>query len=213
MDRPAPSDDVARLRDAIERAEPPAALRLRVGRQIAQAREQRARRRRAFAGVLAAAGALAAIAVLLVPPRGSAPTVVQVVRVAAAAPRAPAPSVDRTDRRRLTERVDDVWFPNWRALRWRPVGRSSQSLDGRRAATVYYARDDGMRIAYTIVAAGTLTWPKDSRVVTSGWTRLRVYSGAGRRVVGWRNRGHLCLIAGPRSLPESTLLALAVGDA
>jgi hypothetical protein len=212
MDLPAPSEDVARLRDAIERAEPPIALRLRVGRQITQAHEQRARRRRAFAVVFAVAGALVASALLLVPPRGSAPTVVQVVQVAAAAPRAPAPQVDRTDRRRLAARVDDVWFPNWRPLRWRPVGRSSRALHGRRAATVYYARDDGRRIAYTIVA-GTLTWPKETRVVTNGWTQLRVYSAAGRRVIGWRNGGHVCLIAGPRSLPEQALLALAAGDA
>jgi hypothetical protein len=213
MDSRTPPDDVARLRAAIERAEPPAALRLQVGRQIAQARKQRARRRRAFVGVLAAAGALGASALVLVSPRGSSPTVEQVVRVAATAPRAPAPPVDGTDRRRLAAHVDDVWFPSWRGLHWRPVGRSSHAIGGRSAETVYYARDDGVRVAYTIVAGGALPWPNHTRVVTYGWTRLRVYSDAGRRVIGWRRGDHLCLIAGPRSLPKAALLALSEGDA
>src|SRR3954447_18468066 len=143
METPTPPEDVDRLQAAIERADTPAALRLRVGRQITEARERRARRRWASIGVLAA-GALAASAVLFVLPRGSSPTVVQFVRVAAVAPRAPAPPVDGSDGGRLAAHVDDVWFPSWRSLRWRPVGRSSQAIAGRRAATVYYARGDGV---------------------------------------------------------------------
>src|SRR3954451_19689356 len=213
MELPTPPEDVARLRAAIERAHPPAALRRRVGRQVTHAREQRARRRRASIGVLAAAGALAAGAALLVLPRGSPPTIVQVVRVAAAAPRAPAPPVDPADHRRLAAHVDEVWFPSWQSLRWRPVGLTRRAIAGRRATTVYYARDDGVRIAYTIVAAGTLPWPKDTGVVTYDWMRIRVYSAAARRVIGWRKLGHQCLITGPRSLPQAALLALAAEDA
>jgi hypothetical protein len=213
MELATPPEDVARLRAAIERAEPPTALRRRVGRQLTEAREQRAHRRRASLGVLAAAGALIAGTALLALPRGSPPTVVQVVRVASAAPRAPAPPVDPADRSRLAAHVGDVWFPSWRSLRWRPVGRSNQAIAGRSATTVYYARDDGARIAYTIVASGTLPWPEDTRVVTYGWTRLSVYSAAGRRVIGWRKLGHQCLITGPRSLPQAVLLGLAAGDA
>lgn len=213
MEIPTPPDDVARLRAAIERADPPAELRLRVARQIAQARERRTVRRRALLGALAVTGALAATVVLLVLPRDSQLAVEQVVRVSAAAPRAPAPPVDRTDRRRLAAHVDDVWFPSWPTLRWRPVGRSDQAIGGRRATTIYYARDDGVRIAYAIVAAATLPWPKDTRVITRGWMRLHVYSDAGRYVIGWRQQGHQCLIVGPRSLPQRDLLALAAREA
>jgi hypothetical protein len=195
MKIPTPPEDVARLRTAIERADPPAALRLRVGRQITQAREQRARRRKAFVGVLAAAGAVAAGALLVVLPRGSPPSVV------------------RADHRRLAAHVDDVWFPSWRGWRWHPVGRSRATIGGRRSETVYYARGDGPRIAYTIIASGTLPWPGDTRVVTRGWMRLHVYTDAERRVIGWRERDHQCLVAAPRSLPEAPLLALAADRA
>jgi hypothetical protein len=56
MDKRIPPEDVAALRAAIERAAPPAALRLRVGRQIARAREKRAYRRRMSVGGFARAG-------------------------------------------------------------------------------------------------------------------------------------------------------------
>lgn len=213
METPTPPEHVARLHAALQRADPPTALELRVRRQITQARERRARRRRTAVGVFATVGALGASAGFLVLPHGSPPTVVEVVRLAAVAPRVAAPPVDRTDRRRLAARVDDVSFPSWRSLGWRSVGRSSQTIAGHRAETVYYARDDGAHIAYTIVAAGTLPWPRGTRAVTRGWAQLRVYWDGGRRVIGWRKLGHQCLIAGSLSLPEETLLALAAGDA
>ena len=212
METPTPPEDVARLRAAIERAEPPGALKARVGRQLAQARERRARCRATEVGALAAVAALATAVVLLVQPRGSSPTVVEVGRVAAAVPRAPAPPLDAAHPYRLAAHVGGVWFPNWRLLRWRPVGRSSQAIAGRRAATVYYVRDDGARLAYTIVAAKGLGWPADTRKVVRGWTRFRVYSDAERRVIGWRRLGHECLLAAPRSLSQGALLALAAGE-
>jgi hypothetical protein len=213
MEIPIPPEDIARLRAAIERADAPAALRLRVGRQITRARERRARRRRLSIGALAAAGALAACVVVFVLPRSSPPWLAQVVRVAAEAPSAPAPALDGADPRRLAAHVDDVWFPSWRALRWRAVGSSSKTVAGRTALTVYYGRGDGARIAYTIVGGGPVPWPSDTRTVTRGWLHLHVYSGEGRRVITWRWRGHQCAIVGPRSLSEATLLALAADKA
>jgi hypothetical protein len=211
METPTPPEDVDRLRAAIERADAPAALRLRVGRQIRLARQYRARRRRMSIGVLAAGGTLAASVAVFGLPRGSPPSVMQVVRVAAEARRAPAPPVDRTDPRRLAVHVDDVWFPSWRGLHWHAVGRSSETVAGRRAVTVYYARDDGVQVAYTIVGR-KWSWPNDARAVTHGWMRLHLYSGDGQRMVTWRERGYQCVIAGPRALPEATLLALAADD-
>lgn len=211
METPTPPEDVARLRAAIERAGPSAALRLRVDRQIAQARKQRARRRTVSIGGLAAVVALAAIVAVAVLPRDSPPSVAHVVRLAAEAPIGPAPPIDAANPRRLVAHVGDVWFPSWHDLRWRAVGGSSTTVAGRNALTVYYGRDDGTRIAYTIVGR-TLPWPRNARAVTNGWTRLHVYANGGRRVVTWRWRGHQCMIAGPRSLPERTLLALAAGE-
>jgi hypothetical protein len=209
METPIPPEDLARLRAAIERADPSAALRLRVGRQITRAQEQRARRRRMSIGALAAGGALAVSVAVLVLPHGSPPSVAQVVRIAAEAPRAPAPPLDAANPRRLTAHVDDLWFPSWRGHRWRAVGRTSKTVAGRDTVTVYYGRDDGARIAYTILGGGALPWPADSRAVTHGWMRLHVYTDDGRRVVTWRWRGHQCVIVGPRSVPETTLLALS----
>jgi len=139
MEIPTPPEDVARLRAAIEGANPPAALRLRVAGQIAVARKQRARRRRrrrSIGGLMAAAALAASVAVFVLPQSGRPPSVAQVVQVADAASRAPAPPLDRTDPRRLAAHVDDVWFPSWRALPWRAVGRSSETIAGRLAATV-----------------------------------------------------------------------------
>lgn len=211
METPTPPEDVDRLRAAIERADAPAELRLRVGRQIAVAREHRARRRRMSIGVLAAGGTLAATVAVFVLPRGSPPSIMQVVRVAAEARRAAAPPLDRTDARRLAAHVDDVWFPSWRGLHWRAIGRSSKTVAGRRAVTVYYARRDGVQVAYTIVGR-TWSWPNDARAVGQGWMRLHLYSGEGQRVVTWRQRGYQCVIAGPHALPAATLLALAADD-
>ena len=211
METPTPPEDVDRLRAAIERADAPAELRLRVGRQITVAREHRTRRRRMFMGVLAAAVTLAASVAVFALPRGSPPSVMQLVRVAAEARRAPAPPLDRTDPRRLAVHVEDVWFPSWRGLHWRAIGRSSKTVAGRRAVTVYYAREDGVQVAYTIVGR-KWSWPSDARAVTHGWMRLHLYSGEGQRVVAWRQRGYQCVIAGPRALPAAALLALAADD-
>src|SRR4051794_13362471 len=108
MESPTPPEDLARLRAAIERVDAPAALRLRVARQIKQAKEHRARHRKVFLGALAVGGTLAASAAVFVLPRGAPPSVAQVVHVAAEAPRAPAPSLDRADPRRLAAHVDRV---------------------------------------------------------------------------------------------------------
>lgn len=141
------------------------------------------------------------------------PSVEQIVRVAAVASQAPAPPVDRAHPRRLAAHVGDVWFPSWRGLRWRAVGRSSKTVAGRTAMTIYYARDDHARIAYTIVGGGPLPWPEETRAVERDGMRLHVYSDERRRVVTWRERGQQCVIAGPRSLPAAALLALASDEA
>ena len=212
MDKPTPPEDLARLRAAIERAAPPPPLGLRVERQIARAREKRAHRRRMSVGGFALAGGLGLAVAVLALPAGTQPSIEQAVSVAAAAPLAPAPTVDRADPRRLTAHVDDVWFPSWRSLRWRAVARSSETVAGSPALTVHYARGDGVRIAYTIVRR-TLPWPDRARVVTSNWTKLYVYADREQRLVTWRERGHQCVIAAPRSLPASTLLALSAAEA
>ena len=211
METPTPPEDVARLRHAIERADPPAALRLRVDRQIAQARKQRARRLTVSVGGLAAVVALAAIAAVVVVPRGSVPSIAHVVRVAAEAPTAPAPAIDPANPGRLTAHVGDISFPSWRDVGWRAVARSSTTVSGRDALTVYYGRADGARLAYTIVGR-TLPWPQNARAVTNGWTQMHVYEADGRRVLTWRWRGHQCVMAAPRSLPQRTLLALAASE-
>jgi hypothetical protein len=212
MEKPTPPEDVARLRAAIERAAPSPALRSQVDRQVVRAREKRSYRRKMSVGGLALAGGLALTVAALVLPVATQPSIEQAVSLAAAASRAPAPAVDSADPRRLTAHVDDVWFPSWRALGWRAVARSSEAVAGSPAQTVYYARGAGTRVAYTIVGR-TLPWPDHARAVRRGWAKLYVYADSRQRLVTWRERGHQCVIAAPRSLPASTLLALGAAEA
>jgi hypothetical protein len=207
-----PSEDVSRLHAAINRAEAPPALRLRVERQIADVRRKRVRRARvSVAGALAAAAAAAAALVLVVG-GASAPAVEAFVNAAAAPPASPAPPVDSSHPTRLVAHVGSVWFPNWRDIRWPAVGRRDANVQGRDATTIYYAGRDGTRVGYMIVAGGPLEWPDHGRVLTRHGVRFQIYAEDKLRVVTWRKRGHQCLIVAPQSVPDSRLVALAAAD-
>ncbi len=191
----------ARGAEALERA--PASLRARVE----TARRPAPRRRLAYSGVLAGAVAAVVAALLLVLP-ASAPSLAQATAVAARGPVAAAPGPDPgAPRAQLGRDVEDVYFPNWSSTGWRAVGQRTDTLDGRRMATVYY-RWDRAQIAYTIVSLPALSQPAAPVSYVRGLA-LRTLTVDGRLVVTWRRAGHTCILSTGQGVPPAVLRSLA----
>jgi len=123
-------------------------------------------------------------------------------------PTAAAPASDPSAPNvKLGRDVQDVYFPNWATrFHWRAVGQRSDRIDGRQAATVYYAWR-GTQIAYTIVAAPALKEPAAQVRLLNG-TELRTLTLGGRLVVTWRRAGHTCVLSG-RGVSPAALQELA----
>ena len=140
------------LMDEVERqVHAPRRLRLQIEASA------RARRRAVLAGLpgaMAAALATALLAVFLIPGGPAAPSFSQAAALASRGAAGPPPTPDPDDPGvRLSENVNDVYFPNWSStLGWRPTGMRRDLLDLHRAATVYYAYGT-RRLAYTILSA------------------------------------------------------------
>ena len=145
-----------------------------------------------------AALAVAAIAIVLLLPAGTpgGPSVSEAASLALRGPAMPAPlpsgsGPDVT----LNRDVEDVYFPNWHhVFGWRASGQRVDRLDGRKAVTVYYARDH-KRIAYTIVAVPALELPNADTHWLNG-TKLQTFAMGERQVVTWRRAGHTCVLSG-----------------
>jgi anti-sigma factor RsiW len=180
---------------AIERA--PASLRARID-ATRPSRRTVTRRRITFAGGLAGALAVVALALVLALPGGTpgAPSVSDAAALAVRGATEPAPTPDPADPgTQLRQNVDDVYFPNWASsLGWRAVGARTDTLNGHKAITVYY-EGKGQRIAYTIVGAPPLTQPAAHRTWLKG-TELRTLTVNGRVVVTWREGDDTCLLSG-----------------
>lgn len=191
----------------------PLALRERIEAQRPGAR-QRARRRVAWGGALATGLAALALALALILPSGTpgAPSVSQAAALAlrgAAAP-APTPNPDYPGLK-LAQNVGDVYFPDWtRKFGYRPVGQRVDTINGRKAVTVFYQRGSE-RVAYTIVSAPALRQPT-APVVTLNATQLRTLNLGGREVVTWRRDNHTCVLSSAAALPVSELHLLAAWD-
>lgn len=172
----------------------PARLRSRIERQSQPARRPRPIR----IGLALAVPAAAAVLILaLALPAGTpgAPSVSQAAALALRGPQQAAPAPDPHDpATRLTQTVQDVYFPNWATrLGWRAVGARRDRLAGRVAVTVYYARD-GERVAYTILGTPALTQPSAPIRQLHGF-QLRTLTAHGRTIVTWRRAGHTCVIS------------------
>lgn len=164
-----------------------------------------ARRRRALVPAVAVL-AVAALAAVLVLPSGT-PGGPSVVEAAALAQR---PAVEPAPRpvtgKLLDRRAAGLPFPDWlQKFGWRAVGARTDTLDGRRMTTVFYAKG-AQRIAYTIVGGAALDEPDGSDRVVEG-TRVRLVRAGQRALVTWQRRGHTCVLSGTAD-PE-TLRKLA----
>ena len=169
------------------------------------------KRRRPLVPALGLAGALAAVALLLVlvlPGGGpEAPSVAQAAMLAARGPSAGPPP--RHDHAAYLDRgVGGILFPRWQEhFGWRADGVRSDRLAGRDTTTVYYGYE-GRRVGYTIVAGAALPEPADWRAETHSGTALRATRLGSRTVVTWRRKGHTCILSG-RGLSAQMLFALA----
>ena len=189
----------------------PLALRERIENDRRKAAAARPRRRWAIlAPVAGVAAAAAAAAVLIAGGGASPPSVLAAASLAGRGPALGAPAVDPHNPAVLDESVDGVRFPQWRrSFQWKTVGRRYDTLDDRKATTVFYESAKGTRAAYTILTGKNLKRPADARRHVKFGTRLYSFESGGRRVVMWTRRGHTCVMSAPASVPEDKLYSLA----
>ncbi|HVP01300.1 MAG TPA: hypothetical protein VMT10_01915 [Solirubrobacteraceae bacterium] len=180
-----------------ERISAPPHLRAAVARERLQHGPGGRRRapRRALLALAAcvAAGALAAATLLGGSP--AAPTLAQAAALALSPATQPAPGVDPRDGRYVARAVGAVRFPNYAYdAPWRAAGARSDTIAGRRAATVIYARG-GERVGYTIVDGAPLRVPASVALVRFGGVDARVVRRGDTVAVVWRRGGHTCIVA------------------
>ena len=155
---------------------------------------------------MVAALAVAALAAVLVLPSGTpgGPSVVE----AAALGRLPAvePAPRPATAQLLDRQAAGLPFPDWsQKFGWRATGARTDTLDGRRMTTVFYAKG-ARRIAYTIVGGAALREPEGRDRIVEG-TRVRLVRAGQPALVTWQRRGHTCVLSGTAD-PE-TLRKLA----
>jgi anti-sigma factor RsiW len=189
-----------RLHAAAAATQAPFDLRRRVDALAAAPR--RARRRWRPLGLLAGAGAVAAVALALLV-AGEAPSVGDVLDAAGGAP---AATVTPTGGPLLPVEVEGVRFPDYREkFGWRAAGQRDDELDGRAVTTVTY-RKGGQRVTYSIVAGDPLDEPEGEDLEAEG-TRLRRIGD--ENAVTWLRGGHTCVMDGSPGVSLDTVAELA----
>jgi anti-sigma factor RsiW len=194
---------------ALDREPTPASLRAAVG---ARSKALPSRRRQASRLVprLAAAGALAAMAVVLalvLSGGPGAPSVAEAAQFASRPPSGPAPPPLGESGTQLDVDVEAVTFPDLaRSYGWRAVGVRRGRVDGRDAITVFYEKD-GRRIAYAIVAGSGLPRPSDAQDTVLNGVLFQTLRVDNRLVVTWRRQGLTCVLIGEAAREELLTLA------
>ncbi len=204
-------DAQERAREIVGRAAVPAPphLRARIEQMRAPARPHRAPRRRGlFAGGLAAAAiALAALLVLFLPGGAAGPGLAEAAELARLPATAAAPPTRPGSPALLAADLEGLAFPDWAAeFGWTATGIRDDEIGGRRAVTVFYAKE-GRRLAYTIVSGDGLAVPGEPAVTRDEVEFRFVQTDAGE-ILTWERRGHTCVISAPGT-PRPTLLDLA----
>lgn len=193
LDRVADERAAARIRAIAAPVRAPQRLRSAVAADRLAMRPP-SRRRRPLA--LAGAGALAvivAVVVLAVPGADSGGSVADAAQVALRAPTAPLPQRGAGAPPALE--VGGVAFPDAaRAAGWRPIGTRTDTIGGRRAVTVTYARE-GKRVGYTIVDGAPLPVPSDARRMSYDGVEVAVLERGGTRSIAWTRGGRTCVLA------------------
>jgi hypothetical protein len=198
----------ALIAQAVATTSAPLTLRSRLRAQgLARAAAARPRRRLRLAPAIAAATAAAAAAAALFLPGGApgAPSISQAAALGTRPATAPA-RIAAGDPTRIALRVEGTSFPAWKRFGWTPTGTRTDSLHGRRAATVFYAAPDGTRVSYTIVAGKTLAG-------TPSWEHaVRTEHRDGRWIVTWERDGKTCVLTAPDRFAVQRLELRAAGS-
>jgi hypothetical protein len=192
----------------------PLALRERIEADSrSEARSGARSRSRGVLGWLLPAGGLAAAAavvLVLVLGNANAPSVLATASLATAGPVLPAPAEDNTNRAVLKASMEGVPFPYWGdSFQWKAVGARDDTIEDRRARTVFYDNAKGLRAAYTILGGDKIDAPSGSRKQTRRGIQLWITQDKGRRIVTWTRAGHTCVLSAPLAVPEQKLLELA----
>jgi hypothetical protein len=175
----------------------PPALRARLRALQAQRTE---RRRPAPRLAVAAATALAAfgavVVIALTAGSSGVPTVAEVAAAANRQATAPAPGRDARHPPLLRASFGGVAYPYWKQhFGWRTTGERTDTIDGRRARTVFYQHTHH-RIGYTVVSGKPLKRPAGAeRLVVDGVEMYRYRDGR-NTVVTFERNGHTCVLAG-----------------
>jgi hypothetical protein len=186
---------MALLARARERDRAPDALRDRIERDRAAASAAVSRRRRGGLAAVAVAGLAAVAAVLaIVLPAGTpgGPSISQAAGLSLRGAARPAPATAGPGI--LDARLGEISFPDWQgSFGWRAVGSRTDTLGGRTALTVYYARGTS-RIAYTILDPPALS-ERTGAVMRLGQRELHVMRVGQRTVVSWHEQDSTCILA------------------
>jgi hypothetical protein len=164
-----------------------------VGRQTAP---RRSRLRWRLPMLAAAAAALAlALVVALTSLSGGSPSVAAVAELSDRTPTESQPAVDPARPALLEREFEGVAFPNWAKIDWRPVGASTEEIDGRATASVYYTHE-AHRISYTVIAGDPVEPPADATTIRVGGVELQHFRRGPRDVVMFERNGRTCVVAG-----------------
>jgi hypothetical protein len=199
------------VRATAQTVEASPALRARVAEQRGRARS----RRRLMPALAGALTAVAAVVVLTVAGGGTTgPTVADAAGLALARPTAPAPAPAAASREGhvLQAQEGGIRFPDygWRWDGWRTTGVRRDRVGGRHMTTVTYRGPRG-DVGYTIVGGAPLAVPKGTRTVHRGYEAYTVLRRDGATVVTWREDGHTCVVAG-RGATAAELIRLAAWE-
>jgi hypothetical protein len=152
-----------------------------------------------------AVAALAALVIGLAAGAAGGPSVADVTSVSALERTQPAPASNGA---LLDRSFEGVTFPDWtREFGWRPIGARTDTVDGRRAATVFYTHQ-GHVIGYTVLAGDPVKPPGSAATVTRDGVELHRFRDGDRDVVMFERNGRTCVLAG-HVLHDDTLPTLA----
>ncbi|HUA71000.1 MAG TPA: hypothetical protein VMA96_07965 [Solirubrobacteraceae bacterium] len=100
-------------------------------------------------------------------------------------------------------------FPYWEdRFGWKATGVRNDDVDGRALTTVFY-RNQGRRIAYTIVPGTRLPGAPGAETIRRSGIVVHASTDNRRLIVTWLRRGHTCVLSGT-GVRLDTLLELAV---
>jgi hypothetical protein len=151
------------------------------------------------------ATAATALALGLVAGAGGGPSVAAVTSLSALPPAQPAPASEGA---LLDRSFEGVTFPDWRReFGWRAIGARTDTVDGRRADTVFYTHE-GHVIGYTVLAGDPVEPPRSASTVTRDGVELHRFRDGHRDVVMFERDGRTCVLAG-HVIHRDTLAKLA----